>query len=305
MVNKLIIFLGAFWVFNQLPAQETLDVFYFAVGSEHYERDPSSLEPGFRGLRRVRGAAESARRVKTLLDNNGAVAGEIMVSEDFVFITRDKLLKGLKNAIRKAQKAKAKTPFFIFYYCGHGFTNGELQAMFLPPGNLTGDLTKFNHEDWLDNTISPLEIREMLEASGLRYMIILDCCYEGDLKETEFLNPSLIKLTGTETFDQLMKDTYRIVIALNQMIGPDPTLFSTLSGKSVAVVTYSFADGIQKVGPLCRRMYKVFEEKMKGNSLMLSDFMVMMEYEALDDQTTPAVSYWSMDENAFNYLREE
>lgn len=284
-------------------AQVKNEIYYFSVGSEHYERDQSKVENGFNGLLQVRGVVESAKRIKSLFDTIGAKGGELLVSEDYTFITKEKLFNGLKEAIRNAKKLKLRNPLFVFYYCGHGFTNGELQAMFIPPGDLTRNPKKFTYEEWLENTISPVEIREILEESGLRYMIILDCCYEGDLKEAETLNPKLVDLIGFEIMDDLMKESYKIIIVMNQMSGPDPVLFSAISGKSVPIVKYEFSDGIKKVGQLCRRMYKIFNEKLKDSGVTLSDFMVMMQYDDLDTETSPAISYWEMDESAWNYLK--
>ncbi len=303
-MNKIPFLLLVFLLCSSASAQVRNEISYFSVGSEHYEMDPSLVENGFDGLRGVRGAVESAKRIKILLDTIGAKRGDLLISQDFTFVTREKLFKGLKSAIKNTKKLKLKNPLFVFYYCGHGFTNGELQAMFIPPGNITKDPQKLTYEEWLECTISPIEIKEILDDSGLSYMMILDCCYEGELNEAETFNPQLVDLIGAEVMDNLMKETYKIMILMNQMIGPNPVLFSTLAGESVPVVKYDFSDGVKKVGPLCRRMYKIFNEKRKDSEVTICDFVMMMQYDELDSKTSEAVSYWQMDETAFNYLRE-
>lgn len=287
-------------------AQETFDTYYFAVGSGHYEKDLEVLEEGFYGLPDVANAVNSAARVATLFESMGA-KGETLASQDFTFITRKRLFKGLDQAIKNAKKQKSQNTLFIFYYCGHGFTNNDLQAMFIPPGDISIDMTKRGYEEWLDYTISPIEIKERLDESGLRYMIIMDSCVEGDpkkVREIEYWNPSLVQLLEIEQLDALTRASFEIVIALNKMVGPDPTIFSTISGHSVTMLDYPFKSGKKEVGPLCYRMHKIIEESLNGMDITLMDFMVMMTNANLDGKTQNGVTYWKNDDMAWNYLRK-
>ena len=307
MKSKLITFMLVIGMCNANYAQVKNDVYYFAVGSGHYSHDPTLLEADFAGLNNVPAAVESTHRVKTLFDSNGAIGGEILISEEetFNFITRKKLFEGLKDALENAKAKNTPNLLFVFYYCGHGFTNGELEAMFIPPGDLHVDPSTLDSESWLNRMISPIEIREIIEDAEIPYMIIMDCCYEGEEKPLERMNPTTATLMGLDAALELEDQVIEIVRSMNRMIGPDPVLFSTLSGNFVETVKFPFTDGNKEVGPLCRRMHIVYQKLENLENFTLMDFMYMMQSDELDSITHKGVSYWyDQEENAWNYLRK-
>lgn len=288
-----------------LSAQTAYNIFYLSIGSGHYKRIFDETPGAYHGLDNMPAAINSALRMAALLDTMGAKKGRVLTSSPGKYLTRRQMLESTKQLIQSVKLSKVKDPLIVFYYCGHGFSNGKSEAHYIPPGDYIKNPRTLNESD-LDSTLAPLDVREMLDESKIHYIMLLDCCYEGEQHAPDRLSPAVVKALGLEQMDELMGDTYKLLVAMNRMVGPDPVVFSTKAGNTVPVVRYRFADGEQWVGPLCRRSHMVMNEKLaKEARVTVSDFTVMLLSSTLDDKTSTSQSGWVLDTQNFNYIKSK
>lgn len=283
-------------------SQEQYDIFYFVIGSEHYEQDPKKYDVGFEGLNNLEAANNSAVKMGQLFERMGAKSGRLILSKSTSDINQKLILDQLGGLIKEVKKSKAKNPIIIFYYAGHGFSSGDYKTHFIPPGNFVKNPSLLEWEDWLEYSIAPLDIREILDESKISYMMLLDCCYEGELRQQELVSEEIQDLTGSDEVMDLFGEIGNILDNLNTMTGPDPVIFSCKPGSTVTTDLYDFGEGREEVAPLCRRIHLIFDQKLKEVDVSISDLVIMLIYEDLDVRTGPAYSTWTFDEKNLNYL---
>lgn len=300
MKNRVLkVLLGLFFSLPFLIyGQDKYDIHYLSVGSGFYE--PLGKEAPHK-LSDVSSANLSAEMMSKLFDSVGAKKGTSLISTKKKAIRKFDILKAIKQTIKAAKKEK--NPFIFFYFCGHGFTNGELEAHFMATGEFQYNTKNLTYEEWIEASLPPLDIRELLEESKIPYMMLVDTCDDGEKKEMDTFTDFEIESFGLEKADELMKNTYAILIELNRMTGPNPVVFSAKAGTFATILPYTFKDGIiRKVGPICRKAHIVLNDKLE-NTVSLSDFMVMMLDTETDEQTKEVNSSWVFDVENLNFLR--
>ena len=279
-----------------LSAQEKYDVFFLNIGAEHY------TSKGYFG--NLEAASNSAKKMAILFRKMGAKDGEVLLSSDPSSISNQLILKHVDKLIKVAKKSKSENPLLIVYYAGHGYSSGLYKAHFIPPGSLEVDPSELDEEEWIDVGISPLDIREKLDASNMDYMLMLDCCYEGEQRAVAFdITEAEQNLTGTTEAKNLFGQLTEVFDNLSTMTGPDPVIFSCAPGASVPVTLFNFSDGKEEVAPLCRRSFLAIQ-KLRGADISLSEFVKKLKSDTLDshNRTKQAYSTWVFDEKNLNFI---
>ena len=287
---------------QKATAQDQLDIFYLCVGSEHYEQNQEKYDDGFLGLNNLEAANNSAQKMAELFQRMGAKSGRVLLTQSSIMLTQMSLIDQVNGLIKDVEKAEAKNPIIIVYYAGHGFSSGDYKTHFIPPGAFVKNPKTLEWEEWLEHSIAPLEIREILEDSKISYVMLLDCCYHGELRQQELISEELQNLTGTNTVMELFGEVGNILENLNTMTGSDPVVFSCQPGATVATDLYDFGQGKEEVAPLCRRIHLILDEKLKEENVTVSDLVIMLKYRELDVRTEPAFTTWTFDEKNLNYL---
>ena len=292
---KIKLWISLFLFSSVVQAQKKYDLFYLSIGSVHYWQDGRQL--GFEETFDNLDAAEtSANKMAELFDHMGAWQGKRSISTSSQYITQVSIIEEVEALISSAKKSKARHPLLIVYYAGHGYSSGQYKAHFIPPGNFKPNPALLDTEDWLKHGIDPLKIRTLLDQSKMDYMLILDCCYSGEQKETMMdISEEEQDLTGTTEIFDLFGQLTEVFEHQSTMTGPDPVVFSCEPGEAVPVTLYDFGDGKEEVAPLCRRSYIIFEEKLTDIDISLSDYLVMIMSDELDHRTDAAFSTWSFD----------
>ncbi len=295
---------------TSIAQKEKFDLFYTCIGSKHYNKDPFELEGGFLGLNDVKGVDTSAYRMAHLFDQMGAQYGTVLASEKFGFLSQKVMLRSVKKMIKKAKSAQAARPLLIVYYCGHGFTAGLHEDHFIVPGDLTKNYTQFEQEDWYDHLLPSLKIRELLDDTGMPYLLLLDCCYEGKQQPIETIGDKMAERFGLQTYQELEGQVYNILLKLNQMVGPDPVVFSAPANKTVSNVDHRYRGSLSPVGPMCRRTFLFVAQLQQQESsyFTIADWVQSLTDPLLDlsDEaepiTAPSVTHCTQDDRPTYYL---
>lgn len=277
-------------------AQQKFDVYYVCVGSGNYESDFSKFEDGFSGLENIKAAINSANNVSKVLNQSNSVYGKTILSSASEFVTRNKVMEAVNDVVRRIKNDKKKNPFLIFYYCGHGISEGIAWSLYLIPGNFTLNPSANQADKMDENTVSiPLIFDDVSkELPKLPFMIIADCCYEArDIK------PELDKLkeynSGLKEVMNLSKDVANILRFGNEFHDKNSVLFSTKPGTTVKTVANPLNKSGEMIGPLARRLLMAYQK----DSLSWKSMVNLMIDVATDAQTQPAITFWqgSVEEN--------
>ncbi|THH34346.1 caspase family protein [Neolewinella litorea] len=262
------------------------DLFYLSMGS-----------PVYSNLGNLDAAEVGATEMSNLFDELGAVDG-LKVITDVSHPMTDKLInKSLNGLVKLIRKSRSSNPLVIFYYAGHGFTSGLSKGLYIPPTDFDIDNTKdYDYMDWLENTISPLQVKEFLDEQNLDYILMFDSCQEGELVDDQVLDSYVIDNLGLETLDTLMRQTYEILIAYNLMVGDNPVILSCEPGNIVSTEPYNFGNGTVDTAPLCRRAHIVLKRELVGESVSVKKFMQTLLNHELDPSTNSLFTAWKYGE---------
>ena len=299
--NKIILF-AVFLLFqSRITFADSFDIFYLCVGSSYYEKDVNKYEEGFKGFPNAKGANRSARQMAELFDLIGAKDGINLVSTKKSFITKEKVFKGIDDIVQIVKKSKTKNPLIVFYFCGHGVSEGFGWNLFLMPGDFTHNIQANDIEDLSEDAIHALEVYDKLQATGLRYITLFDCCYEGD---AEAVNVSSYIISNEG--NNLIQSTLKIVRYMNEMHGDDPALFAIAPGNVALTVDNPLqTEYPEPVGPLCRRSLMIFYKRLNDPmGISLGDYVILMTNGDFDTQTRGAVSLWEWKASAMDELKK-
>lgn len=129
------------------PQADDPDLYFLAIGSEHYryviENVTSLPAPDQQALlASIEGPRHSARRVADALIQSGARDGILLLSEGpEQMVTRDDVYKAitdLKRMIREdLQVDPDLNPRIVFYFMGHGIGDTASRSLYMLPGDLT------------------------------------------------------------------------------------------------------------------------------------------------------------------------
>lgn len=261
-------------------AQPAYDLFYLAVGSSHYSADRSP-----NGFKNLDGANKSAKKVSAQLDRAGAVAGITLVSGEGQFVTRRDVLKALADVLTKAKRSGSKNPLVIFYFCGHGVSEGVGWNHFSIPSDFVVPTEKVNIQTLTDSAIYAGEVSDAIEAQKMTGLLLLDSCYEG--KEADLPDAVISRQLA-----QNLTDIFKVLRHMNEFRGPTLAVFSTKPGTLVPMASDPLdLESQLGVGPLGRRMILNFDHAFRNTGgLTIAQFLWQMSNTSFDPETPSVMS---------------
>jgi hypothetical protein len=260
-------------------------VYFVSVGSAWYVT-PSGK--GVHGFSRIPGANKSAKVLSAALISGGAEYGILLTSADHQFVTVGDVYQAVKKVGNRIQTDRPQHPLFLFYFAGHGLSEGIAWNHFSIPGDFTyeGDAANLDIEGLSNSTLYAGALVDELESFHIPFVLLLDNCY--DATEKSFESPVL---SGTATKN--LKDVGGILRVLNEFRNTYPVLFSTTPGTSVLTVEDpSDPNAPVTIGPLARRfLLSVSSVLDQRKAVALETFLEQMTSPSLDPLTSPAVMH--------------
>lgn len=259
------------------------DLYLVAVGSSFYAE---AQQPDEKAFSRIFGGNKSARFVATRLHGAGAKYGVLLTSAREKFITVQDIYSAIDHVTAQIKRDGSERPLFLFYFAGHGISEGVGWHQFLVPGNFLyrGSLVGLNVEALGSATLSASALVNKLDDAQFRYIAILDACYEGD--EAKFESPVL----EGPAVDSL-RSVANILRFMNEFRHQSPVLFSTPPGSVVSTVEDPTASSPEQIAPSARRITLALDTAAGGgNPMTVSEFINLMKSRQLDTQTLPAVT---------------
>jgi hypothetical protein len=261
-------------------------VYFLAVGSGDYVR----AEPPGHGFEDLDGADASAERMAALLARNGATFGILLESRPNRFVTRADVFGAINDVVRRIRQDHTRRPLFVFYWMGHGVSEGIGWNHYSIPGNFTyradADLTVDNLSK---NAIYDGDIADVLDKSGAAYAILLDNCASG--KAQQFASGVLTREAAVN-----VNDVAAVIRVMNEFRQPNPVIFSARPGTDVAPVRDPRGDGTVLLGPLARRATIIVAAHNPPN-VSLGTFVRALSSATLDPVSKPGVTYASYGES--------
>jgi hypothetical protein len=263
-------------------ASSPFDVFSVAVGSSAYIQSKAAHLHAFGDLPE---AAKSARAIASLLHPSGARFGlTLLAGEKYVSVADvEKAIEDVHGAVLNSKTAH---PIVLFYFAGHGISEGIAWNHFSVPGTLLLDDTydRMDAAELEKHTLYAGSLVDKLEGFKISFLVILDTCYEGD--ERSFGSAVLSK-----TASQNLGAVAAALRVMNEFRDTYPVLFSTSPGSVVSTVADSLQPDSLSVTPFARRMIIFFNQTLKQHSTMsLLAFVSAMTSKDLDSTTSPAVT---------------
>lgn len=277
-------FLAVIRVAPRATADDETQLYVLAVGSSWYAKP---LEKGQRGFQRIRGANKSARIIAERLVRGGARLGVLLTSAEQQFITLEDIDASLTQLTEALRTDKPPRPLVVFYWAGHGISEGIGWSHFSIPGTFVyrGEPSELPVDDLSQHTLSAALLADRLDEIGVPYLVLFDACYEGT--EARFDSPVL---TGGAI--QSLAGATAVLRHVNEFHQSSPILFSTAPG----TVTHTAEDpadpSAEPVAPLARRAMILLErERRAGRPVTLGSFVAGMTNPTLDPQTRAAVTH--------------
>jgi hypothetical protein len=264
---------------------QPFQVFFVAVGSGWYA---NPAVKGVEGFGRIPGANKSAKIVADSLVAGGAVYGVELTSDDGSFVTVADMLKAVRQVSARLTLTKPARPLFIFYFAGHGISEGIAWSHFSVPGDFAyrGDPGSLDIEVLSRSTLYAGDLVDELEKLHVPFLVLLDTCYDG--KERKIDSPLLSSMAIRN-----LRDVGGVLRAVNEFRDTYPVLYSTMPGNSVATVDNPLEPGSDlEIAPLARRfVLSVRPSISEGRPVTLGAFLGNMTSAGLDRLTTPAVTH--------------
>jgi hypothetical protein len=258
-----------------------LRLYFVAVGSSVYLQTSA---PGYKSFNQLDAMNHSARVVSERLRRSGSSFGVLLLSN-----SEKGLAVGLPDIDSAIERIKsvihgvlADDAMVIFYYAGHGISEGIAWNHFSVPGNLVyrGRLSELSIEELSKKTLYAATLADTLDNLGAHYLVLLDTCYEGTA--ASFDSPVL---TGEAIRN--LRDGANALKFLNEFHQPNPVIFSTAPGTTVTSVTDP-SNSSYRVGPLARRLLLALDD---GKVKSLQSLIKFMTAAGSDGATSPAVTY--------------
>jgi hypothetical protein len=268
------------------PAQTPtpFSVYVVAVGSSSYAVPQASNIHGFGSLV---GMNTSARLVADRLLRGGARLAVVLTSGQDELVTVADIRAAIARAGDAIRVDRPSAPLLVFYFAGHGISEGVGWNHFSIPGNFTYQPPRsgLDVEALAKTTLYAAALVDDLNKLRVPYMVLLDTCYEA--REAQFESPIL---TGPAI--ESLRNVAGVVRAFNEFRQSNPVLFSTAPGTTVTPVRDPSGSGPDPVGPLARRALLVFDAAAQENrALDLATFVTRMSTPETDDATRPAVTF--------------
>jgi hypothetical protein len=285
------VFLTATMPSSVAASGSRFDVYLLAVGSSDYVSAPA----GWHGFGRLDGANKSARLVADAFLKAGARRAIVLTSSSGAYVSAADVSSALRRLKAVALAQHPANPLLVFYFAGHGVSEGLGWNQFLIPGDFVyrKDPKTLTVEDLRDTTIHAGTLVDALESSGLPYAAVLDTCTTGT--PTELTSPLLTASTNTS-----LGSAQAAVRALNEFRDPNPVLFSATPGSDVPLAPDPRnPNSVLSVGPLGRRILIAFDRRASSHrDLSLATLVFELGNAAFDATTRPAVTHAQLQQNA-------
>jgi Caspase domain len=265
-------------------AADHFDVYFVTVGSTYYA---TSATPDQHGFAQLRGANKSARAMAERFQRAGARFGVVLTSEDGRFISLPDIRSAIDRVTAAVRAEKPSLPLLLFYFAGHGISEGVGWNHFSVPGTFVyrGKLAQMNPESLSKKTLHAAALADRLDRLKLPYVVMLDTCYEGT--PVDFQSPVL-----TAPAIESLRNVAAILRFTNEFHQSNPVLFSTAPGTLVPTAPDPTDPQSDPVAPLARRAMILLDATSKaGRDLTLASFTQQMGAVELDRQTTPAITH--------------
>ena len=247
MIRLLLVLLVFLLSSEELQASEPLDVHILAIGNGHYGASPDADAPDPVGM--PFSARLAADELKEIF---GSTSETLLLSDDENIITKADVLTVIDRVLAKAE-ASPSDDFIILYYGGHGFGEGFGWNYFLQPGDVRfpkGQIDTADVEVLAEQLIYGAELVHKLKASGARFLVLFDTCYEGTERQ---ISSSVLSEQALTTISQVAEG----LRAFNDFRGQaNPVVFSAEPGTTVITVDIGdfYPVSSRSVGPLARRL---------------------------------------------------
>jgi hypothetical protein len=264
-------------------AAASFNVYFVAVGSSHYGQSTGS---GTHGLQHIYGANKSAKAIAARLLAGGAKYGVLLTSVEGHLVSAGDVSSAISLVDARMRVDRAKNPLLVFYFAGHGISEGVGWNLFMVPGTFlyTGDLADHDIESIAASTIPAAKLVEQLDHTGVRYVAVLDTCYEGKA-------PSIDSPVLSGAAIASLRNVSSVLRFMNEFHQSSPVLFSTAPGRVVATVDDPVDATSDPVAPLARRVMILLDNiATKKEPLKLHEFVRQMTSKDLDSKTAPAIS---------------
>lgn len=283
---------------------QDFDVFYLCIGNAYYIWDSTKVYEGCKTLEEIGGARKSAGYVGEILTRLADAEGIILKSEKKKLLGKPDMLKALDEVIKMAKKSKSKNPLVVFYYCGHGVSEGIAWNQFLTPGDFKGtpkDLDENSLAIDLDELSEELlylgEITDKISENELPYMCLIDACYEGVPEKFSSLD---FWLTPEAT--QNFKDVSKILRFMNEYHTGNPVVFATKPGTTVETRRDPLKPEAASIGSICRRIILIENKLNTDENISLQKFIKILDDDNYDVLTSSILSNYESDDKGFQVL---
>ncbi|HYC54216.1 MAG TPA: hypothetical protein VEL28_04685 [Candidatus Binatia bacterium] len=273
----------AFSAGRATPAEaEPLQLFFVTVGSSTYGATAGAYRDG---LRSIYGANNGAKALARRLARRGARFGIVLTSDHGRLVTVHDIDRALSDVHDQIKLRKATNPLLVFYFAGHGISEGIAWNHFSLPGTFDyeGDRGRLTVEALSSATLHAASLVDRLEKWEVPFLVLLDTCSEGT--EATF-DASVLSATAAAN----LNDVASALRFMNEFRIPNPVLFSTAPGSKVQVAPDPDSPAARNVGPLARRAILTLDAS-PDRPLRLAEFLRSMSAPDVDSLTSPAVTH--------------
>ncbi len=261
------------------------DIFFLSIGSEHYiQQSENEEDKDIIGFNSIDGANNSAKKIASVLSQCGSIYGITITSDSENIVTKKDVLGNLDLLVEYVRNSNTENPLIIFYFCGHGISEGVGWNHFSVPGNFVGDPKNIDIDELSKKAIHTAQIYDNLKNTKYPYIILLDNCYSGNeaILSTNVFSKSLISN---------IQGVLDIVRFYNEFKESNPVIFATKPGTEAHTVKDPSKKLTTKnVGWLCRRIWLVLNNNFKKqNNLSIGKFIGKLKDSKLDSITKPAI----------------
>ena len=279
-------------------AKELFSIYYISIGSQNYEEDFSTYETGFSGFVNLKAAKTSAQFISKIFDSSGATYGETILSTKESLITKQRVLKSVNNVLKKIWLDKKKNPLLIFYFCGHGISEGFGWNLFLIPGDFIINPAASDALKMDKHSISLTTLWDAIHETNkqLPFVILADCCYEGNDRRQEIEELQKMDNSIAEAM-KLAGNVSAIIRNMNEFREESAVVFAAPPGTQARTVPHPFLKIETEIGPLCRRTLLAFCKP----TITWREWIDFLAERVADSETHPAVTFWEGNKKE-NYL---
>jgi hypothetical protein len=147
--------------------QKTSDCYMLSIGINKYENENLNLTY----------ARSDAQAFSSFLNSRGEKLFNKI--HPYVLLDTEATKAKILEAIAEITKVMKKEDVFIFFYAGHGSTEGSIFYF------ITSEITGLYQEDKLKNALSVTELQEKFKLlPALKQVVFIDACHSGGSVET-------------------------------------------------------------------------------------------------------------------------